>query len=79
MIRQCLKQPTIHVGNLETSRDFTYVEDTAEAMTAALKTENIEGETINIGTSKTRKMTSILTLIKKQTILLREPRRYIEA
>ena len=67
MIRQCLKQPKIHVGNLKTSRDFTYVEDTAEAMTAALKTENIEGETINIGTRKTWKMKDVLNLIKKQT------------
>ena len=67
MIRQSLKEPTIHVGNLKTSRDFTYVEDTTEAMTAALKTEDIEGETINIGTQKTWKMKDTLNLIKKQT------------
>jgi len=67
MIRQCLKEPTIHVGNLETSRDFTYVEDTANAMIAALETENIEGEIINIGTNKTWKMKDILNLIKKET------------
>ena len=67
MIRQCLKEPAIHVGNLETSRDFTYVEDTVEAMIAALETENIEGEIINIGTRKTWKMKDILNLIKKET------------
>ena len=67
MIRQCLKEPTIHVGNLETSRDFTYVEDTATAIVSALETENIEGQIINIGTSQTHKMKDILALIKQET------------
>jgi len=67
MIKQCLKETTIHVGNLETSRDFTYVEDTTNAMVNALETENIEGEIINIGTSQTHKMKDILTLIQKET------------
>jgi nucleoside-diphosphate-sugar epimerase len=67
MIRQCLKEQTIRTGNLETSRDFTYVEDTAEAMVRALETENIEGEIINIGTGKTHTMREILALIEKET------------
>jgi len=67
MIRQCLKEQIMHVGNLETSRDFTYVEDTSNAMIKALETENIEGEIINIGTGQTHKMKDILTLIKKET------------
>jgi dTDP-glucose 4,6-dehydratase len=67
MIRQCLKEPKIQVGNLETSRDFTYIEDTANAMVKALETENIEGEIINIGTGQTHKMEDILTFIKKET------------
>jgi dTDP-glucose 4,6-dehydratase len=67
IIRQCLKEPKIHVGNLETSRDFTFIDDTAEAMVKALETENIEGEIINVGTSKAHKMKEILSLIKKQT------------
>jgi dTDP-glucose 4,6-dehydratase len=67
MIRQCLKEPIIFVGNLNTSRDFTYVEDTAKAIVYALETEKIEGEIINIGTGKTHKMKEILTLIKQET------------
>ena len=67
MIRQCLKETTIKVGNLETSRDFTYVEDTVEAMVTALQTPNLEGEIINIGTGKTWKMRDILDLIGKAT------------
>ena len=67
MTRQCLKEPQIYVGNLETSRDFTYVEDTTKAMVDALETEKIEGEIINIGTNKTHKMKEILDLIRKET------------
>ena len=66
MIRQCLKEKVIRVGNLESSRDFTYVEDTADAAVRALETENIEGEIINIGTGQTHKMGKILELIKKE-------------
>jgi len=67
MIRQCVKEPKFKVGNLKTSRDFTYVEDTIESMIAALQMPNIEGEIINIGTCKTWKMEDILNLIKKET------------
>lgn len=66
MIRQCLKESVINVGNLETSRDFTYVEDTVNAMVAALEAKDIEGQIINIGTSRTQKMKEILDLIKKE-------------
>jgi nucleoside-diphosphate-sugar epimerase len=66
MIRQCLKEPVINVGNLETSRDFTYVEDTVNAMVAALETKDAEGQIMNIGTSRTHKMEEILDLIKKE-------------
>jgi len=65
MIRQCLKEPTIRVGNLETSRDFTYVDDCVSAMIAAIETEDIEGEIINLGSSRTYKMKEVLDLIRK--------------
>jgi nucleoside-diphosphate-sugar epimerase len=66
MVRQSLKEPAICVGNLETSRDFTYVDDTAEAMVFALEENEIEGETINLGTCQTHKMKEILNLIKRE-------------
>lgn len=67
MIRQCLKKPLISVGNLETSRDFTYIEDTVKALVSALEMEGIEGEIINVGSSKTRKMKEILSIIIDKT------------
>jgi dTDP-glucose 4,6-dehydratase len=73
IIRQCLKEPQIRVGNLDTSRDFTYVKDTANAMVKALETEKIEGEIINIGTGKTHKMKEILALVQKETKTMKKP------
>jgi len=66
MIRQCIKEPKIRVGNVESSRDFTYVEDTVKAIILALKTESIEGEIINVGTNTTWKMKDVLDLIRKE-------------
>jgi nucleoside-diphosphate-sugar epimerase len=66
MIRQSLKEPVIRVGNLEMSRDFTYIDDVVKAMLAALETKDIEGEIINLGTNRKHKMKEILDMIKKE-------------
>jgi len=66
MVRQSLKETVIRVGNLETSRDFTYVDDLVEAMIIALEENKIEGEIINIGTRQTHKMNEVLNLIKRE-------------
>ena len=66
MIRQCVKEPTIQVGNLETRRDFTYVDDCVNAMIAALQADDVAGEIINVGTSRTHEMAKILDLIKTE-------------
>jgi nucleoside-diphosphate-sugar epimerase len=65
IIRQYLKEPIIRVGNLETSRDFTYVDDNSDAMIKALETEDIDGEIINVGANQTHRMKDILALIAK--------------
>jgi len=67
MIRQCLKEESIKVGDINTGRDYTYVDDTVRAIVLAMETENIEGEIINIGTGKTFKMSRILQMIKRAT------------
>jgi len=66
MIRQCLKMPLIKVGNLETSRDFTYVDDTAEGIVQAVETADIEGEIINLGSNQTHIMKDVLALIRRE-------------
>jgi len=67
VIRQCFKAPVIQVGNVEPSRDFTYVEDSARAILLALEREESLGELINIGTERSQKMSEILEMIKKIT------------
>lgn len=42
---------TIDLGSLSPTRDFTYVNDTAEAFVRSLEVNGIEGKTINLGTN----------------------------
>jgi dTDP-glucose 4,6-dehydratase len=46
----------IRLGNIESSRDFTYVSDTARGMIAALVAEKAVGETINLGSGRATKI-----------------------
>ena len=50
MITQALTCDTVHVGNLETSRDFTFVNDTVNGFLCAARAHHVEGKTINLGT-----------------------------
>lgn len=49
VITQALTQQIIRLGNLESSRDFTYIDDTVKGFLNAAKTAGVEGETINLG------------------------------
>jgi dTDP-glucose 4,6-dehydratase len=49
IITQALTQRVIRLGNLEASRDFTYVSDTVDGFLSAAQEPGIEGETINLG------------------------------
>jgi len=50
IITQALAGDRIRLGNLESTRDFTFVSDTVEAFALAGTVEGIEGEEINLGT-----------------------------
>ena len=49
IITQALTQDVIHLGNLDTLRDLTYVSDTVEGFLCAGRTPDIEGLTCNLG------------------------------
>lgn len=49
IISQVLTQSEIYLGNLEASRDLTYVSDTVAGFLCAGSVEGIEGETFNLG------------------------------
>jgi dTDP-glucose 4,6-dehydratase len=49
IITQALTQDIIYLGNLDATRDLTYVSDTVEGFLCAGKTSGIEGGTFNLG------------------------------
>jgi NAD dependent epimerase/dehydratase len=52
IITQALAQSTIRLGNLETTRDFTYVADTVDGFLKAAEATHVEGRTFNLGTGR---------------------------
>ena len=53
IISQLLRDQTkLKLGNIQSSRDLTFVSDTANAIILALVTEGVIGETINVGSGR---------------------------
>ena len=50
IITQALAKQVIHLGSLDTIRDFTYVADTVHGFICAATAEGVEGGTFNLGT-----------------------------
>ena len=50
IITQALSGKTIHLGNLATTRDFTYVQDTVRGFLLAGSVAGVEGGVFNLGT-----------------------------
>jgi len=50
IIIQALAQSTIRLGNLDTTRDFTFVQDTVVGFIKAIQAEGVEGGQFNLGT-----------------------------
>ena len=55
----------LNLGNIESKRDFTFVSDTARGMLNALVAENIDGETINVGSNREISIKTIVETISK--------------
>lgn len=58
------KNKNIRLGNLSPTRDFTFVEDTADSFVKALKSKKINGETINIGNNFEISIKNIIKIMK---------------
>jgi len=52
IITQALAGETIQLGNLDTRRDFTYVDDTVDGFIKAAEAPGIEGQAFNLGTGQ---------------------------
>jgi NAD dependent epimerase/dehydratase len=55
----------INIGNLAPKRDFTFVEDTAAAVTSIANSEGLSGETIQLGTGDTYSIQEVIELCEK--------------
>lgn len=65
IISQALFKNQIKIGNTHTTRDYTYVEDLAEAYFQILKNKVFFGNVVNVGTNKEYKIFDIIKIIKK--------------
>ena len=50
IIAQVLTSNELHLGSLDTRRDFTFVSDTVSGFIKAAETSDVEGQTFNLGT-----------------------------
>ena len=65
IISQALFKKQIDIGNTHTTRDYTYVEDLAEAYFHVLKNKIFFGNVVNIGTNKENKISDIIKIVQK--------------
>ena len=63
IITQALTQSTVRLGSLETSRDFTFVQDTVDGFLKALQAEGVEGDQFNLGTGEEIRVGELANLI----------------
>jgi len=63
IITQALTQKKISIGNVETTRDFTYVSDTVSGFLHAAEAGGVEGGTFNLGTGHEIKIKDLAELI----------------
>jgi len=50
IITQALRQNTVRLGNLNATRDFTFVDDTVSGLLKGARAKGVEGGTYNLGT-----------------------------
>jgi len=63
IITQALWSDRIRLGALDTTRDFTFVRDTAAGLIAAAEADGVEGDTFNLGCGKEISVSALAQLI----------------
>jgi len=66
IITQALTLSTIHLGNLNARRDFTYVDDTISGFLKAAQAEGVEGKTFNLGTGREIRIGDLAQLVAER-------------
>jgi len=67
IIQQMLANQGLKLGNTQSVRDFTYVEDTAEAMMALSLAEGINGQALNVGSGLSCSIDQIVQTVAELT------------
>jgi len=67
IIIQALKGDEINLGNIHSTRDFTYIDDTIDAYIKCLNNQKIIGETFNLGTGYEISIEKIVQLVAEIT------------
>jgi NAD dependent epimerase/dehydratase len=79
IITQALKHKVLQLGNLDGTRDFTYVSDTVDGFLCAAEIPGIEGDTFNLGTGVEIRISDlvneILSILGKQLKIKQDPAR----
>jgi dTDP-glucose 4,6-dehydratase len=79
IISQALSRDVIRLGNLESRRDFTYVDDTVNGFIKAAEGEALVGQVINLGTGEEVTIgalaSMIIRLIGRPVSIVREEQR----
>jgi dTDP-glucose 4,6-dehydratase len=65
IISQALTRDELHLGSLETCRDFTYVSDTVNGFLCAAEAQGVEGETFNLGTGREVSVAELVQAVGK--------------
>lgn len=66
VITQALTKPVIKLGNVNTTRDFTYVQDTVNGFLLGAQVPGVEGKTINLGTGTEIRIGDLVQKIVKK-------------
>ncbi len=67
IIGQIINSNKVNIGNVKPTRDFTFVTDTVEAFSLAIKAKDINGEVINIGSNFEVSIKEIIEMIASIT------------
>jgi UDP-glucose 4-epimerase len=80
LIKRASKNSTIKVGNLDTYRDYVYLDDVIRAIVDIINLKKIKNVTYNIGTNKMHNGYEIINILekiqKKKIIIKKDPRFY---
>jgi nucleoside-diphosphate-sugar epimerase len=63
VVAQLSRGNTVTLGNVSARRDFTYVEDTAHGLLAALQSDVPDGEAVNIGSGTSASVREVVSLV----------------